>query len=139
MKAHPYLGWGLIATLLVAAIIYVIHMHVNLDVVLVYLVAVNIVTFLLYRYDKVISAREDAARIPNSMLAALAVFGGSIGALLGIHWKYGHKTSGRYFLLRACVWLSMLAHAVLTYCYFFDETRRCRDIWGGFLQRLLGD
>ncbi len=139
MKAHPYLGWGLIAALLTGAVTYVIHLHVDLSIVLVYLAAVNTVAFLLYRYDKLISAHEDTARIPNLVLAALAVFGGSIGALSGIYWKDAHKTSTKYFLLQVCVWLSMLAHMVLIYCYFFDETRYCREIWDGLLQRLLSD
>jgi uncharacterized membrane protein YsdA (DUF1294 family) len=137
MKAHPYLGWELIIALLTAAVTYVIHLHVDLNIMLEYLVAINIVACLLYRYDKLISAHEDATRIPNLVLAAMAIFGGSIGSLCGIYWKDKHKISAKYFPLRACVWLSMLAHAVLIYCYFFNEPRRCREIWDGLLQRLL--
>ena len=136
MKAHPYLGWGAIAILSTAAIIYLIYMHVDLDIVAVYLLAVNTVTFALYRYDKLISAHENLTRIPNFLLAGLAILGGSFGALFGIYLKPTHKTGRKYFLLQACVWLSVVAYGVLIYCYFFDEAGRCQEVWHALLQRL---
>lgn len=55
-----------------------------------YLVAVNIITFLLYGEDKNRSRRH-AWRIPEKTLLGAAVIGGSAGALLGMKF-FHHKT-----------------------------------------------
>lgn len=49
----------------------------------IYLLAVNFITFLLYGDDKS-RARRHAWRIPEKVLMGAAVIGGSIGALLGM-------------------------------------------------------
>ena len=48
-----------------------------------YLIALNIVTFLVYGIDK-IKAKQKIRRIRETSLLVLAVLGGSIGALLGM-------------------------------------------------------
>jgi uncharacterized membrane protein YsdA (DUF1294 family) len=133
MKAEPYLGWGLIATLLTAGIIYTIYQHIYLDLRLVYLIAINIAAFLLYCYDKLISCHEEATRIPNLLLLGLAAVGGSVGALVGIY-CVRHKIRDGYFLLR--FWLILLAQATLVYCRFFDEAGRCQEMRDELLWQL---
>lgn len=56
----------------------------------IYLLAVNFITFLLYGEDKS-RARRHAWRIPEKVLMGAAVIGGSIGALLGMS-IFHHKT-----------------------------------------------
>lgn len=57
---------------------------------LYYLIAINAITFIIYGIDKW-KARKNKWRIPESTLLLLAVFGGSIGAFLGMRvWR--HKT-----------------------------------------------
>lgn len=56
----------------------------------IYLIAINAITFLLYGLDKW-KAKHGKWRIPESELVWLAVFGGSIGAILGIG-LWHHKT-----------------------------------------------
>lgn len=57
---------------------------------LYYLIAINAITFITYGIDKW-KARKNKWRIPESTLLLLAVFGGSIGAFLGMRvWR--HKT-----------------------------------------------
>ena len=56
----------------------------------IYLLAVNFITFLLYGDDKS-RARRHAWRIPEKVLMGAAVIGGSIGALLGMS-IFHHKT-----------------------------------------------
>lgn len=56
----------------------------------IYLLAVNFITFLLYGDDKS-RARRHAWRIPEKVLIGAAVIGGSIGALLGMS-IFHHKT-----------------------------------------------
>lgn len=62
---------------------------------LYYLIAINAITFIAYGIDKW-KARKNKWRIPESTLLLLAVFGGSIGAFLGMRvWR--HKTMHKKF------------------------------------------
>lgn len=63
--------------------------------ILIYLVAVNVVTFFLYGIDKW-KAKRSKWRIPEATLLGMAVIGGSIGAWLGMRvWR--HKTMHKKF------------------------------------------
>lgn len=66
-----------------------------LHIVILYLVAINVVTFLLYGIDK-FKAQRSRWRIPESVLLGMAVVGGSVGAWLGMMvWR--HKTQHKKF------------------------------------------
>ena len=58
--------------------------------IILYLIAINVITFLIYGLDKW-KAKRDAWRIKESTLLLLAVIGGSVGALLGMQ-VFRHKT-----------------------------------------------
>lgn len=62
----------------------------TLKIVLIYLVAINVVTFVVYGIDKYKAVRSKW-RIPENTLIGLAVVGGSIGAWLGMKFWH-HKT-----------------------------------------------
>lgn len=64
-------------------------------IVLIYLAVINIVTFFVYGVDKW-KAKRSKRRIEESTLLWWAVFGGSIGALLGMK-AWHHKTLHRKF------------------------------------------
>jgi uncharacterized membrane protein YsdA (DUF1294 family) len=64
---------------------------------ILYLVLINVVTFLLYGIDKD-RARKDQWRIPESRLILFAALGGSIGAFLGMH-VWHHKTNHAKFTI----------------------------------------
>ena len=64
-------------------------------IVLLYLVAINVVTFFLYGIDK-FKAQHARWRIPESVLIGLAIIGGSIGAWLGMM-AWHHKTQHKKF------------------------------------------
>ena len=66
-----------------------------LQIVLYYLATINVVTFFVYGIDKWKSKRNKW-RIPESTLLWLAVFGGSIGAWLGMK-TWHHKTLHKKF------------------------------------------
>ena len=71
-------------------------MEVNwILVVLIYLAAMNVVTFFLYGIDKW-KAKRAKWRIEESTLLWWAAFGGSVGALLGMS-VWHHKTQHRKF------------------------------------------
>lgn len=60
------------------------------DIFLIYLLAVNLITFFIYGLDKW-KARHSRWRIPEATLLGLAVAGGSVGAWLGMR-MFHHKT-----------------------------------------------
>lgn len=60
-----------------------------------YLVAINVLTFVIYGADKW-KARRGRWRIPESALLWFAVLGGSVGALSAM-WLFRHKTKHNKF------------------------------------------
>ena len=68
-----------------------------ISVFAIYLIGINVLTFLVYGMDKW-KAKRDKWRIPEDTLIWLAVAGGSVGALLGMH-LFRHKTKHRKFLI----------------------------------------
>ena len=63
--------------------------------ILIYLAAINIVTFFLYGIDKW-KAKRSGWRIEEATLLWMAAFGGSVGALLGMN-VWHHKTLHKKF------------------------------------------
>ena len=66
-----------------------------LHIALIYLVIINVVTFLMYGIDKW-KAKKSKWRIPEATLLMMAVVGGSIGAWLGMK-VWHHKTLHKKF------------------------------------------
>lgn len=66
------------------------------SLIAIYLFAVNFISFAVMGIDKR-KAQKRAWRIPESTLFVLAVIGGSIGSILGMH-LFHHKTRHWYFL-----------------------------------------
>ena len=65
------------------------------NALLYYLIAINVVTFLVYGIDKW-KAKQGSWRISEATLLILTIIGGSIGALLGMKvWR--HKTQHKKF------------------------------------------
>ena len=65
------------------------------QLILIYLVAINVVTFFMYGIDKW-KAKRSKWRISEATLLRLAVIGGSIGAWLGMK-VWHHKTMHKKF------------------------------------------
>lgn len=65
------------------------------QLILIYLVAMNVVTFFMYGIDKW-KAKRSKWRISEATLLRLAVIGGSIGAWLGMK-VWHHKTMHKKF------------------------------------------
>lgn len=63
----------------------------------IYLIGINVLTFLIYGADKW-KARRGKWRIPEETLIWLAIVGGSVGALLGMH-LFRHKTKHKKFMI----------------------------------------
>lgn len=67
----------------------------NSTLLILYLLAINIFTFLLYGIDKW-KAKRARWRIPESVLLGMAAVGGSVGAWLGMR-MWHHKTQHKKF------------------------------------------
>ena len=65
------------------------------QLILIYLIAINVVTFFMYGIDKW-KAKRSKWRIPETTLLGLAAIGGSIGAWLGMR-VWHHKTMHKKF------------------------------------------
>ena len=80
-------------------------------VLLVWLAAINLVTFAVYGIDKA-KAKRGAWRMPEKTLFLLPLLGGSVGALLGMQ-VFHHKTKHWYFVWGVpAILLAQLALAV---------------------------
>ena len=65
-------------------------------ILILYILAVNILGFFMMGIDKQ-RARKRAFRIPEATLFMIALIGGSIGSIAGMH-LFRHKTRHWYFL-----------------------------------------
>ena len=83
------------------------------DALLAWLLAINLVTFLTYGYDKII-AGSGRTRAPERVLLLLALAGGTPAAMLGMR-LFHHKTSKESFQVK--FGLVLLAQAVLVIIY----------------------
>ena len=83
-----------------------------LHICLFYLATINIVAFFIYGIDKW-KAKRSKWRISETMLLALAVMGGSIGAWLGMK-TWHHKTLHKKF--RFGVPLILISQILLLIC-----------------------
>ena len=84
------------------------------EIVLIYLLIVNLVAFYLYWNDKR-RAKKGRWRIPENTLLLIALLGGSIGALLGMK-VFRHKTKHWKFKILVPLFL-ILQIALAVYLY----------------------
>jgi uncharacterized membrane protein YsdA (DUF1294 family)/cold shock CspA family protein len=84
----PYLIFGLISLFSILAIFTYASQH--MQILIAYLVGINITTFMLYGYDKFISSGEKL-RVPELNLQVLSLLGGSPAALMAQKF-FRHKT-----------------------------------------------
>lgn len=86
----------------------------DFKLILCYYVIINLLSYLLYGYDKN-QARKQGRRISERCLLGLAFFGGMVGAYLGMK-HFHHKTKHNYFY--AVIALSAVLHiALLVYLF----------------------
>ena len=67
-----------------------------ITLITIYIAVINFISFVVMGIDKY-KARKRAWRIPESTLFVLAIIGGSIGSIAGMH-LFHHKTRHWYFL-----------------------------------------
>ena len=67
-----------------------------ITLIMIYFTVINCISFLVMGIDKR-RAQKRAWRIPESTLFVLALIGGSLGSIIGMH-LFHHKTRHWYFL-----------------------------------------
>ena len=93
-KQHsPYLIFGILSAVMVGGIFGYLSAHT--EPLIAYLIAINLTTFLLYGYDKLIASTQ-LLRMPEWNLHGLALLGGSPAGLLAQKF-FHHKTIKRSF------------------------------------------
>ncbi len=65
-------------------------------ILIAYLISINLIGFFIMGIDKQ-RARKRAFRVPEATLFMIAIIGGSIGSIIGMH-LFHHKTRHWYFL-----------------------------------------
>jgi uncharacterized membrane protein YsdA (DUF1294 family) len=113
IKLEPVRTFGVITFGAALILTVILWRSASLDLVPSWLMAITLVAFLTYGYDKVI-AGSDRTRVPESVLLALTFAGGTIGALLGRSF-FRHKTIKASF--RAKLWLVVGAQVTLLIIY----------------------
>ncbi|MEZ0131171.1 DUF1294 domain-containing protein [Flavobacterium sp. LBUM151] len=71
-----------------------------MEVLFVYFLIVNSLTFVIAGYDKYLAVKHKR-RIPENTLFLLATLGGSLGLLLAM-FLFKHKTSKTSFIVKFC-------------------------------------
>ena len=85
----------------------------RIDIVWAWLIGITVITFLTYGYDKLIAGRR-RTRVPEAVLLALTLCGGTLGALAAMP-VFRHKTIKSSF--RRKLWLVIVAQIALVAAY----------------------
>jgi len=114
MKRYPVGCFaGLCFGLTIVGVSLLVWYVPSFDVLWAWLIAINVITFLTFGYDKMIAGTR-RTRVPEAILLALALCGGTIGALLGMS-VFRHKTIKTSFRRR--LWLVIAVQVALVLAY----------------------
>ena len=110
---RPIRRFGTLTFSIAIILAAVIWWYFSIDIVLTWLIVITLVAFLTYGYDKAI-AGSDRTRVPEKVLLALTLAGGTIGAFAGRSF-FRHKTVKASF--RAKLWLVVGFQVLLVLVY----------------------
>jgi uncharacterized membrane protein YsdA (DUF1294 family) len=114
MRSPKIIFLGL-AAILVIVLGLALNWFTNWNLFLVWIVAVSLVTFILYGYDKA-QAKAGGSRVPEIILHGLALAGGFPGGWLG-RWIFHHKTRKPEFTV--ILTISTVLYLGLAFYLFF--------------------
>ncbi len=117
---NPLLRFGLVGFGSSAALTGILWALLGAPPVLAWLGSINLVTLIIYRYDKAIAGSR-ATRVPERILHLLTLAGGTLGAAIAM-WLFPnrHKTSKGNFVL---VFFVILAIQIIIAGGYFWITR----------------
>jgi len=87
-----------------------------------YLIAVNVVTFAAFGYDKLVAPTQ-SIRVPETILLALTALGGGVGGIIARP-LFRHKTQKMSF--RLVFWPCVLVSTALIVVYYLWLCPECR-------------
>lgn len=111
----PQTTYALIAILAAAAVGVLLWWLSDFNPYLVWLIAINVVTFVLFRFDKRRAQIAGAGRVPEVVLLGSTIAGGVLGAAAGMYMLPRHKTRKPLFVLVLLV--SAAVHLWLAWQY----------------------
>ena len=83
-----------------------------LQILILYLILINLVGFVLYALDKAKSKRKGSRRIPERMLLWMARLGGGLGCWIGMM-LFRHKTKHIRFKILVPLWTVLWVAALV--------------------------
>ncbi len=115
--SKAFIRYFLLSAFIIGGLTWVAIFRLHMHVLVAYFFSINIVTFLLYGFDKFISSRN-FLRVSENTLHLLALFGGSLAALASqqVFW---HKVNKRSFQI--IYWLIVIVQSILLYLIFFTD------------------
>jgi uncharacterized membrane protein YsdA (DUF1294 family) len=99
--------YGVAAIVALGVFAFLIYRWLDWAFYWVWLLVVNFVTFTFFRFDKRQANFEGAMRVPEALLLALLVAGGSVGGIAGMVIRPRHKTH------KALFWIVLVIATVL--------------------------
>lgn len=104
---------ALILTIVVAGYLWATYPLFRNQLYLLWIVALSLITFLYYGYDK-FQAWRDGTRVPENLLHALALLGGYVGGWAGMYlfWHKINKSAFGTVLLLATILHMVIYFAV---------------------------
>jgi len=113
-RRSPYMIFAIIAVPLIIVLVLILALTTTWSLYWIWLVALSIITFLLYGYDKG-QAKLGGLRVPEIVLHVLALLGGFPGGWLG-RAVFRHKTRKPVFTVVLIV--STVIHLGIIYLVF---------------------
>jgi uncharacterized membrane protein YsdA (DUF1294 family) len=114
MKRHPVGSFAVLCFgLTIVGASLLAWVWPRIDLVGAWLISINVISFLTYGYDKMVAGTQHT-RVPEAILLALALCGGTMGALLGMT-IFRHKTVKTSF--RRKLWLVIAIQVALVVAY----------------------
>ena len=112
------ISFSLIAAALVAVVGILLIWLTDWNPILIWIIAVSLVTFILYGYDKT-QAKMGGTRVPEIVLHGLALAGGFLGGWLGRS-IFHHKTRKPIFTVILTI-STILYMGIAIYVFIFNQ------------------